>query len=432
MYPATPRQQSAPQPADPPRPQLKGVVWERADAELRVVYDRRDQLMVNDPDGTVAELLALLRDGGRDVGGLAAALSARGRAVPLEDVRAAVALLDEYGLLEDGVRLGRLTPVEAERHFSNLAFFESFASLARSREDFCLALRDAHVLVLGTGGLNSNTIPHLCGLGVGRLTLVDFDTVAERNFARQYLYRWSDIGGGKVARAAEWVRAFDPSIEVDAVDTALTESRQVGELLDEYRPNAVASGVDQPAGIDLWVNAACVSRGVPYVRGGMWVTEGIVYSVDPGYSACLHCVRRPEPIAAATDEEIAAELAGLRLQATKPRTNRGIGPVAGLLGALGAFELLRYLTRFEPPAYAGNPLLIDFAGACATSRQRWRRDPDCVACGPGPVGDTGDDGRTHANTGRTWEGGDPREAHHPAHREHPVDHATRTGSRFVT
>jgi molybdopterin/thiamine biosynthesis adenylyltransferase len=357
-------------------------VWERAGAELRVVYDRRDQLLVRDPDGTVAALLELLREGGRTTGELATALSDGRDPVPVEDVLAALAQLDDCGLVEDGDRLGRLSAAELERQFSNLAFFESFGSLARSREDFVRTLGDAHVLVLGTGGLNSNTIPHLCGLGVGRLTLLDRDTVDARNFARQYLYRWSEIGMSKVERAAEWVRAFDPSIKVEALQVGIEAAEQLDELLDRYQPDAVASGIDHPDDVDRWVNDTCVPRGIPFVRGGIWVTEGVVWSVDPGRSGCLECASRQALDDVDPAGEVATMLAGRRLAATTPRTNRGIGPVAGLLGALGSFELLRFLTRFEPPAYAGNPLLIDFANGCAMRRQPWRRHPDCPVCRP--------------------------------------------------
>jgi molybdopterin/thiamine biosynthesis adenylyltransferase len=354
------------------RPRLKDVLWERAGEDLRLVYDRRDQLVVGDPTGTVERLLELLRDGGRTVPELAEAL-----ALGVPEVTDAVARFDKCGLLEDGERLGTFVPPQSERYFSNLAFFESFASLERSRDDFQHTLRDAHILVLGTGGLNANTVPHLAGLGVGRLTLLDHDAVAPRNFARQYFYRWADIGTAKVRRAAEWVRDFDPTVHVDAVDRRIEGPEDLAALLDRTRPDVVAAGIDYPAGVDTWVNAACVGASVPYVRGGMYVTEGIVWSVQPGRSACRACVS--DEVA---DPDAAEELAGLRLYRRKQRTNRGIGPVAGLLGALGAFEILRLLTGFEPAAYAGRPLFIDFAGGCATRQVEWPRDPACAVCGP--------------------------------------------------
>jgi molybdopterin/thiamine biosynthesis adenylyltransferase len=365
-------------------PLLKGVVWERDGELLRVVYDIRDHFLLPDPDGTVETVLQLLREGGRTLPELAGAVAARGSPVPVDDLAEAVALFDAHGLLEDQQRLGRLDHPEQERFFSNLAFFESFASLARSREDFQQALRDAHVLVLGTGGLNSNTIPHLCGLGVGRLTLLDRDTVELRNFARQYLYRRHDLGARKVAVAADWVRGFDPTIKVETLDTGVHGADQVGELVDRLAPDVVMSGIDSPREVDNWVNAGCVSRGVPYVRGGMWVTEGLVWSVEPGVSACRACGRPGGDRSAGADAAgpAADEAAAVTLFGDKPRTNRGIGPVAGLLGALCAFEVLRYLTRFEPPAYAGWPIVIDFANGCASRRvDPWPPDPSCPQCG---------------------------------------------------
>jgi molybdopterin-synthase adenylyltransferase len=363
------------------RPQLKGVAWERDSEQLRLVYDIRDHFVLLDADGTVERLLELLRDGGRTQPELATVLAGEGRNVVVEDVVAAVALLDEHGLLEDGDRLGRLGPGERERYFSNVAFFESFSSLARGREDFQQRLRAAHVLVLGTGGLNSNIIPHLCGLGVGRLTLLDRDVVEPRNFARQYLYRWSDLGTSKVKLAADWARAFDPTIKVEAVDADLAGAGAIAELLHRVAPDAVMSGVDSPVAVDDWVNSACVSRRIPYVRGGMYVTQGIVRSVDPGVSACLDCVADARTDTATEPEERAS----LALFGSRPRTNRGIGPVAGLLGALCAFEILRYLTRFEPPAHAGGPLVIDFAHGCAMRQVEWPRDPGCATCGALPA-----------------------------------------------
>lgn len=361
------------------RPRLKEVVWRREGDHLRVVYDIRDFFVLADPEGTVEALLELLAEGGRTPEQLADALAGKGRKVTLAELADVLEALDSHRLLEDESRLGRFSETEQERYLSNLGFFESFASLATSREDFQSRLRESHVLVLGTGGLNSNTIPHLCGLGVGRLTLLDQDAVDLRNFARQYLYRHRDIGSRKVAVAAEWVRQFDPAIKVDAIDASVSGPDQLGQLIDDVKPDVVMSGVDSPNQVDDWVNTACVTRAVPYVRGGMWVTQGLVWSVDPGRSACRRCA---QAAGATADQQTEAELAQMAMFASKPRLNRGIGPVAGLLGALCAFEVLRYLTEFEPPAYAGRMLAIDFANGCATEfLPGIERSPTCTVCG---------------------------------------------------
>jgi molybdopterin-synthase adenylyltransferase len=356
------------------RAQLKSVAWARDGDDLRVVYDRRSQLIIGDPSGQVERLLELLRTGGRTHDQLAIELS-----VHTDEVEAAIELLDAHGIVEDGARRTGLSAADQLRHASNLGFFESFASLARSREDMQRTLINAHVLVLGAGGLSCTVIQHLCGLGVGRLTIVDRDVVEGRNLARQFLYRHGDVGTAKVLRAAEWVREFDPSIEVTAIEEDLQSLDRVADLLARHRPDAVCAGVDTPHEIDAWVNAACVAAQVPFVRAGIWVTQGLVWSVDPGRSACSGCHQHGGP----DDEELTEQLAGIRLFARTGGGNRAIGPVTGLLGSLAAFELLRFLTRFEEPAYAGACLELDFAAGC-TSRLDgpWPKNPDCQVCGP--------------------------------------------------
>lgn len=359
------------------KPQLKSAVWERDGDQLRIVYDIREQLLISDPDGTVEALLELLGEGGRTVPELARALAAQRPHVPAEDIEAAVQTLDAYRLLEDGQQLDTLSTSEQERHFSNLAFFESFATLARSREQFQQALLQAHVLVLGTGGVGSNTIPHLAGLGIGTLTLLDYDAVAQRNFARQYLYRHSHLGHPKVAQAADWVRDYDPTIKVTALHERITGPEQVAALLTQVNPDVVVVGIDSPRGATGWINAACIDQGIPYVVAGVSDTHGAVWSVEPGISACFSCSQLDD-----TDDDVQRghEGAAQALYAGAARTNRAVGPAVGMLGALAAWEVLRYLTRFDQPAYAGRPLVVDFADGCATRHESWLPSPHCRDC----------------------------------------------------
>ena len=359
-------------------PKLKNAVWERTGDDLYVVSEPETQIVLSDPTGQVERLLELLREGTRDVGQLGAALADRHLPATSAEISDAIAALDELRLLVNAAAPRPLSDDAAERYFSNLAFFTTFASLDRSPASFQGALLGAHVVFLGTGGLGSTAIQAMTGAGVGRMTLLDNDKVELRNFARQYLYRTQDIGLPKVERAAAWVRAFSPGTDVRTVSRWIGGPGDVADLLTDA--DLVISGVDQPAGIDLWVNEACVAAGVPYVRGGMIAQRLAYWSVDPGRSPCMAC-HQHELTVTAPGHGVPAD----RRQAELDRVNRGIGPVASMVGALVAMEALRYLTGFAPPIAAGCERFVGFATG-DQEVQRWTRWADCPVCptAPGP------------------------------------------------
>jgi molybdopterin/thiamine biosynthesis adenylyltransferase len=355
-------------------PVLKPLGWEPVESGVRIVLDPRESIELVDQDGSVAALLALLAEGRHDVDGLHHALSSTFPAVSRDDVLDSIEALDELRLIEDRDRTGDLSEGERLRHFSNLAFLRTFSTLEVSAEAMVRRVRDAHVLVLGVGGLGSNVLQNLCGLGVGRLTLVDRDEVEPRNFARQFVYRAQDIGRPKIERAADWIREFDPQIMVRTIRADFADAAGVAEVLNATRPDAVCAAVDDPAGIDEWVNSACVGAGVPFVRGGMTVTEGVIWSVHPGHSACLACTT-------ASDDSSGRVANSVLHGQGVGRINRGAGPVATLLGSLVSFELLRYLTGFTAPRYAGSTVIVDLAGDCNLTITARPRQPDCPVCG---------------------------------------------------
>jgi molybdopterin-synthase adenylyltransferase len=357
-------------------PKLKNAVWDRVGEDLYVVSEPETQIVLSDPTGQVEQLLGLLREGTRDVAQLNAALAGPRLAATSSEISDAIAALDDLRLLVDATAPMELTEGQAERSFSNLAFFTTFASLNRSPASFQGALLDAHVVFLGTGGLGSTAIQAMTGAGVGQMTLLDNDVVSPRNFARQYLYRAQDIGMPKVELAAAWVRGFSPGTDVRAVSRWIGGPDDVTDLLTEA--DLVVSGVDQPAGIDLWVNEACVGAGVPYVRGGMIARRLAYWSVDPGRSPCMAC-HQHELTVTAQGHQVAAELRRAELE----RVNRGIGPVASMVGALVAMEALRYLTGFAPPIAAGCERFVDFASG-DQDVQHWARWPECPVCQTAP------------------------------------------------
>ncbi len=153
--------------------------------------------------------------------------------------------------------------------------------------------------------------------------------------------------------------------------------RRVQEDVAPLLPGAdlVLSAIDQPPEVQEWVNDACVAAGVPFVTGGMQVGLGMYYTVLPGRSSCLAFWRSAEvPTGAPTAPGAPV--------GRPERVNRGLGPVASLMGALIALEAVRYLTGFAPPVSAGKLWLVDFATGRSDVGYAWPRLPGCPVCGP--------------------------------------------------
>ncbi|WP_326770557.1 ThiF family adenylyltransferase (plasmid) [Streptomyces sp. NBC_01591] len=356
---------------------LKECSWRAVGEDLVIVFDPRESITLEDPEGKIGALLSVLRKGPRSISELRAELAAQDVDVTEEDLGKGIEGLTGLGLIERAEGRSTDDPAVDERHFSNLAFFGTFADLDRHRTDFLQRVRDAHVLVLGVGGGGSSLVQCLAGLGVGELTLLDHDRVESRNFARQFLYRHEDIGRSKVERAKAWVRAYDPDIEVHTVDRWVAGPEDLADVTDGI--DLIAGGLDGHPDAGLWVNEAAVRAGVPMVAGGATRTLLSYISVNPGVSPCLACEfsQRPaEGTASAAAEDI---VYGMRT------TNPLIGPVAMQVGSLIALESLRYLTGFQEPLAAGARIRLDLRNGLAGSRVPFPDVPDCPVCALAPV-----------------------------------------------
>src|SRR5512147_1503090 len=76
-------------------------------------------------------------------------------------------------------------------------------------------LKQARVLLVGTGGLGSPLALYLSAAGVGTLGLVDFDVVDETNLQRQVLHGTSDVGRPKLESARDRLREVNPYVNVE-------------------------------------------------------------------------------------------------------------------------------------------------------------------------------------------------------------------------
>ena len=103
-------------------------------------------------------------------------------------------------------------------------------------------LAAAHVAVVGLGGVGSWCAEALWRSGVGRLTLMDFDTVAPSNLNRQAQALRSTLGRDKAAALAERLRDIDDHREITLLSLRYTPEER--EALFVLRPDYIADGID--------------------------------------------------------------------------------------------------------------------------------------------------------------------------------------------
>lgn len=142
-----------------------------------------------------------------------------------------------------------------------------FAGIGRLYGRPALArLHDAHVCVVGLGGVGSWTVEALARSGVGRLTLVDMDEVCVSNTNRQLHATASTGGKFKADVLAARVLDINPECRVKAVNRFFTAS-SVAEILDADRPDRLVDAIDGVKNKALLV-ASCRERGIPVVVSG--------------------------------------------------------------------------------------------------------------------------------------------------------------------
>lgn len=222
-------------------------------------------------------------------------------------------------------------------------------------------LKGARVLVVGAGGLGSPVLLYLAAAGIGRIGVIDDDTVDATNLQRQVIHTDARIGMAKVFSAEAGMRAVNPYVEVRPYNRRLTRDA-APELVADY--DLVLDGCDD-LDTRYVLNEACFVAGVPLVSGALSQWEGQVTTYAPrDGTPCYTCIfpEKPAPGLAPSCAE-----AGV------------FGPLPGIVGALMAAEAVKEITG------AGQGL----RGRMAIHDALWgenrtialKRRPGCPVCG---------------------------------------------------
>lgn len=219
----------------------------------------------------------------------------------------------------------------------------------------------SRALVIGAGGLGSPVALYLGTAGVGRITLVDHDSVDLTNLQRQIAHTLARVGQPKVDSAAAGIAAINPEVRVQALRERVDAARLAVLVADA---DVVLDCSDNFATRHA-VNAACVAGRKPLVAGAAIGFDGQVSvydSRDPG-KPCYACIFPPD----AAFEEVACATMGV------------FAPLVGIVGTVQAAEALKLLAGIGT-SLAGRLQMID-ARAMMWTEMAIARQPACPVCG---------------------------------------------------
>lgn len=150
-------------------------------------------------------------------------------------------------------------------------------------------LLESAVAIIGLGGLGGHLAEHMARLGVGRLTLIDGDSVAESNLNRQLVSEMNTLDNPKSLAARKRVWDVNPAVEVDARQVFADENN-LPELLSGV--NLVLDGLDHVPSRFL-LERRCRELNLPLVHGALSGLAGQVMTIFPG-DAGLEALYGPE------------------------------------------------------------------------------------------------------------------------------------------
>jgi len=240
--------------------------------------------------------------------------------------------------VSDGVNLPSL-PQNQDLTNNDIAKFSRQLILPELRVKSQKILKGSSVLIVGCGGLGCPTAVYLACAGLGRLGLVDYDTVEVSNLHRQILHRQSRLGELKCVSVAKSLAELNPDVEYVPIHSAL-DSANALEIVKQY--DVVLDCSDNVATRYL-LNDACVLSGVPLVSGSALRWEGQLtvynYKGGPTYRCLYPSPPPPDAVTNCSDGGV-------------------LGPVPGVIGVLQAMECIKVLTGVGS-TLSGRLLLYD-------------------------------------------------------------------------
>lgn len=180
------------------------------------------------------------------------------------------------------ITVDKTNDLERYRRQNLLSFFP---------QDKQKVLAKTEVLIVGGGGLGSNSASHLVRLGVGSLKIVDSDVVELSNLHRTNVFDEGDVGRKKSEVLEQKLSQINSQTKVVGVSERVT-AENIEDLVKGA--DVIMDGTDNLLTRFL-INEVSIKHNVPWVYAGVHGVVGMVFGVIPQKTPCLQCMMETLP-----------------------------------------------------------------------------------------------------------------------------------------
>ena len=202
-------------------------------------------------------------------------------------------------------------------------------------------LLKSRVLIVGAGGLGSPIAIYLAALGIGKIGIVDKDSIVMSNLSRQIIFETNDINKKKSTAAISKLKKINPDIQLESYKNNLTKIN-INQISKNF--DLIVDGSDNFRTRFL-INDYCLKNKKILVSGAISKFDGQVYTFNfsKRNSPCLRCFIPKMPLNPDFDN---CEYEGV------------LGPLAGIIGSIQANEVVKEILEIGD-TLCGHILIVD-------------------------------------------------------------------------
>ena len=289
-----------------------------------------------------------------------------------ENIDEIIQQFDELNLIEN-MQVDTQS-VNTDRYKTNLNYFSFYGNLQVSAYEFQSRLNRATVALLGIGG-STLTALNLVGMGVGKIIIVDYDTIELSNLSRQLIFTEDDIGLLKVDAAKRKLQQINGDVEIITHNMKVVNSSDLSHIIAES--DIVINSIDTPPiQAARWVNYVCMQSNKVLIQGGLTANSMVldVFSKDTGCYDCFLLASMQ------TDSNFEKQLKFV-LSSNFENVNTSFAPNVSMLTGIITSEATRLITGYQPRLI--NNMCVAFSVSDFSSRfiNSHVKQAACPTCG---------------------------------------------------